>query len=356
MLLSLVLAIAVGSLGCRDGGEATTPHEALPDDDIPVIAAVRLVCRLVADNPQAADVSITGADGTQSVVVDGRGYWFFGDTVRTGPAGRADVIPAAVATTSDADPSDCIDLQFKANDGVAQPMFPKLDETTAWPDGVLALDNGAILFYMVKAYRQSPFAWHVGAVGLGRLPPGAITGTRLTEKIWDEHSGFGSRIAGVRSPILVGEDVIAYLRTDAGHNYAVRAPLAQIQLLDAYTYWDGEGWTPDESRAEPLWTDEPSTLPADNGVQVTRDAVTGKWLALYNGHLSSLKVRVADEPWGPWSAPVTWLDCRPLPVLLHGRAAHAVHEHRRCDHVRDDLQPAALRRRAARAASREGHP
>lgn len=313
MLLGLVVVLAFASWGCRGGGGTNaTTAEPLPNEDIPAIIAVRLVCRLVADNPQAAAVSITGADGTQSVVVDGRNYFFFGDTVRTGPAGRADVIPAAVATTSDTDASDCIDLQFKATDGVAQPMFPKADETTAWPDGVLALDNGTILFYMVKAYRQSPFAWHVGSVGLGRLPPGAITGTRLTEKIWDDQSGFGSRIAGVRSPILLGDDVIAYLRTDDGHNYAVRAPLARLQLLDAYTYWDGAGWTPDESKAEPLWTDEPSTLPADNGVQVTRDPATGKWLALYNGHLSSLKVRVADEPWGPWSAPVTWLDCRPL--------------------------------------------
>ncbi|HEY8171507.1 MAG TPA: DUF4185 domain-containing protein [Dehalococcoidia bacterium] len=311
LLIAFVLLIAAG--GCDGGGgtpaTASNPNNR-PDDAAPVIVSARIVCRLIADNAGARAATITGADGSQSVVAGGRGYWFFGDTVRSGPGGRADIIPAAVATTDDTDGSNCIDLEFKATGGIVQPLFPRADETTAWPDGVLALDDGSILFYMVKAYRQSPFAWNVGAVGLGRVPPGSLSGVRVSEKIWDENSGFGARVGGVRSPLLAGDDVIAYLRTDAGANYVARAPLDRIEQAGAYTYWTGEAWSREPSDAAPIWVDAPSTLPADNGVQVTRDERSGKWMAIYNGHLSSIKARVADEPWGPWSEPVTWIDCR----------------------------------------------
>ena len=78
-----------------------------------------------------------------------------------------DVIQASVATSTDFDGSDCVRFGFKAAQGIAQPLFPRGDETTAWPDGVLPLDDGSIDFYMVRAVRTSPFAWYVDSVGLG---------------------------------------------------------------------------------------------------------------------------------------------------------------------------------------------
>jgi hypothetical protein len=273
---------------------------------------MRPVCRLIGDNAGAAAVTARGADGAQSVVSGSRSYWFFGDTVRDGPDGRADVVHAAVATTHDMIGADCVDLTFKATDGVAQPLLPLGDETTVWPDGVLAMDDGSILFYMVKAYRTSPFAWHVGAVGLGRVRPGSTNGERLVETIWDETT-FGARVSGVRSPVRYGDDVIAYVRTDAGNTYVARAPLARIGERDAYAYWTGDGWSPEPARAAPIW--EPPAdryVPADNGVTVWRDDSSGRWIAMYNADLASVAVRTAPEPWGPWSQPVAWFDCRPL--------------------------------------------
>lgn len=305
---TIIGIMAAGALlaGCaRASGDAPRP------DTPPVAVASRLVCRLVAGSASAAAAGITGADGAQSVVAGGRAYWFFGDTVRTGPAGRPDVIPASVALSGDTDASDCIDLTFKAARGQAEPLFPRLDETTAWPDGVIALDDGSIAFYMVKAYRQSPFAWHVGAVGLGIVRAGALAGERTVETIWDERSGFGSRVTGARSPVRVGDDVYVYLNTEGGGNYVARADIGHLGEAAAYRYWDGASWTADASRAAPLWPAEASPYPADNGVQVTPDP-RGGYLALYNDGLARLAVRRAPDPWGPWSAPVTWLDCRTL--------------------------------------------
>lgn len=309
MLLLLTAAACTGS-SAHDPAPTTIP-DPTSDAGAPRVVAARVVCSLVASNPAAASVRVTGADGAQSVEISGTSTWFFGDTVRETPGGRRDVIHAAVATSQDRDAADCVDLAFKQANGEAQPLFPRLEETTAWPDGVLALDDGAIAFYMVKAIRESPFSWHVGSVGMGRVAAGTTTGERVVETIWDEHSGFGSRIAGVRSPVRIGDDVIVYIRTDDGGIFAARAPIARMAEREAYEYRAGDRWVRDAAEAEPMWPVERGAFPADNGVQVSRDPVSGQWMALYNGDLATVRVRTAPEPWGPWSAPVTWLDCRP---------------------------------------------
>jgi hypothetical protein len=132
------------------------------------------------------------------------------------------------------------------------------------------------------------------------------------DTIWDDQSGFGSRVTGARSPVRVGDDVIVYLHTDAGHDYVAKAPLAQISEAAAYTYWDGAGWTTSAAKAAAMWSEPGNGFPPDNGVSVIHDRASGKWLAIYNDHLASIDVRTADDPWGPWSAPKQWLDCHPL--------------------------------------------
>jgi hypothetical protein len=317
-LVAAGLSACSGSSGGHAaGGDVGAPTAVIQTNtlvDTPVVVSVRAVCRLVADNPDAAQSQVRGVDGAPSVVFGGRGYWFFGDTVRNGPGGRQDVIAATVATSTDFDGHDCVRLEFKKADGAAVPLFPHAEETTAWPDGVFVRDDGSIAFYMVKVHRDSPFAWHVSSVGLGHVAAGTTDGTRDVETIWDDRSGFGDRIAGVRSPVRDGEDVIVYLHKEHGGNYVARAPAARMGEAAAYTYWDGAAWQPRPQAAAPMWPpeDPASTLPADNGVSVTFEPGIGKWMAMYDGDLATVKVRTSEHPWGPWSEPTTWLDCRKL--------------------------------------------
>jgi hypothetical protein len=317
------IALLAGALLITSCGDATSTsvaqRQVILGEGLPVVMSVRAVCRLAADSPSAVAAGITGVDGTQSVVAgpDARSYWFFGDTVRQA-GGRQEVIPAAMATTTDVDASDCLDLEFKtAPDGLVTAMFPRLDETTAWPDGVFRLQDGTIYFYLVKAYRQSPFAWHVGSVGLGRIPSGSTDGERLVETVWDERSGFGARVAGARSPVRVGDDVVVYLALEDGRNVVAKAPGDRIGEPGAYTYWDGEAWSSEPREAAAMWTSEDDGFPPDNGVQVTFDERAGTWVALYNDGMASVKVRIADQPWGSWSEPITWFDCLPLVEELY---------------------------------------
>ncbi len=317
-LIALCLVAGMGAACANSpGGHAASSSDAPSRPQVAsgaaAVVSARVVCRLVADNAGAAAARVRGVDGAPSVVGSGgRDYWLFGDTLRQGADRRDDVIPASVATSDDLDGGDCVRLDFKqAHDG-AEPLFPRGDETTAWPDGALALDDGSLAFYMVKVKRESPFAWHVQSIGLGRVAAGSVDGVRAVETIWDERSGFGSRISGARSPVRDGDDVITYLRTDAGANYVARAPLARMGEAAAYTYWTGAAWSPHPQDARPMWPVERGALPADNGVAVSRDPRTGEWLAVYDGDLATVRVRTADTPWGPWSDPVTWLDCRVL--------------------------------------------
>ena len=328
---ALVAAAAAIGFACGGGARGATDAVATQRNAAPDVASSRLVCRLITGNIGAESATITGADGAQSVRVGDTAYWFFGDTVRRGPGGRQDVIQASVATSTSFDGRTCPRLSFKSQGGVAQPLFPRGNETTAWPDGILPLGDGSILFYMVRAVRTSPTAWYVASVGLGRVAAGTLDGTRITDTLWDEHSGFGSRVTGARSPVRMGSDVIVFLHTDAGGNYAAKAPLARIADASAYTYWDGKRWSPDAARAQTMWVEPASTLPGDNGISVTFDARIGRWLAVYNHNLATVDVRTADKPWGPWSAPKRWLDCRPLvgaqypycySAELHGELSH----------------------------------
>ena len=139
------------------------------------------------------------------------------------PAGAATSSPPAWRPVTDFDAADCVDLAFRTDAaGIVQPMFPHADETTAWPDGAMPMPDGSIVFYMVKSYRTSPTHADVGAIGLGMIPAGSLTGVRLTEKIWDGQSGFYGNLAGARSPIRIGDDVYVYINTDEGNYLAAR--------------------------------------------------------------------------------------------------------------------------------------
>lgn len=312
-LLVFTPLLAFLALACKDasGDVAPTPtaEPSAIAADAPVIVAARVVCNIARDVPSARAAGIDGLDGAQSVRIGDTSLWFFGDTIRRAPDGRQDVIPASFATAADTDAADCLDLRFKTVRDQAEPLFPRGEETTAWPDGVLPLDDGSVLFYMVKAVRQSPFAWNVGSVGLGRLPAGSSEGERIVETLWDENSGFDSRIAGVRSPIRAGEYVYVYIATEDGDTHVARVREDGMDDVSAYAYWDGDSWSDRAGDAAPLWPHEESGFPPDNGVQVTRDA-DGRYVAISNGRLATVEARTAPEPWGPWSAPVTWLDCR----------------------------------------------
>jgi hypothetical protein len=298
-------------------GAASLPSPATPvprqgqwfqQPGLPVVVAYRMVCSLA--NEDAAAASIEWLDAVGSVAVDGKSFWLFGDSFLFGEPGQEPYLAAPVAVSTDNDASDCVSMTYKASDGKAEPLFPtKADETTAWPDGSIALQPGYVNFYFASVVRESSTEWHVRHIGLGRFDTENMEGERVVEKLWDADSGFGASVNGARSPIKLGEDVMVFLHTSDGRHILARAPAQSLGEASAYVYWDGDSWSPEPSAARTLWEEPESPFPKHNGLSVRYNAFLGKWLAIYDGDLSTLRVRVADDLTGPWSNAVEWLDC-----------------------------------------------
>lgn len=282
---------------------------ATQETQAPIIVAARIVCSF--GHADAAAASIKEFDGMGSVFAEGKSYWFFGDTSLERERNGKRFANATVAVSTDDDASDCVSMTFKTSDGMAEPLFPLREgETTAWPTGAVAVEPGYVNFYFARVYRTSPSEWHVGGVGLGRFDTNKMDGQRLVESIWDASSGFGDVVNGARSPILQGDEVFVFLHTSSNRHLLARVRADSMGSANAYSYWDGTGWSPFPADAKSLWQEPVTTMPAHNGLSVRYNPFLRKWLAFYDRDLSTVSVRVSDELTGPWSSEVEWLDCR----------------------------------------------
>lgn len=305
-LLGLALA-ACGGSRLSAGSDGAPPVGRPVAADPPVLLTRRTVCSLINDD--ALSASITGFDGVTSVVAGGRDYWLFGDSFLAVPSGEPAVVPASFAISSDLDASDCVRMTYQRAAGKVVPLFPRLGENTAWPDGAIALTPDEITFYIDKVHRDSPFSWNVSDVGLGRLDVNQAQGTRVAESLWNQGSGFADTVVGARSPVRIGDDVYVFLYTSAGRNLLVRVPSSRMADASAYSYWTGSDWSSAPADAASLWPPVESDLPTDNGASVRYNEFLGKWLALRSMGLSTLQAQTADRLEGPWSDPYLWLRC-----------------------------------------------
>ena len=303
---------AVGPQEASASGQASTPvarqEQWFQRPGLPVVVAYRMVCSLANEDTGAA--SIKWLDAVGSVEAEGKSFWLFGDSFLFGESGQELYLAAPVAVSTDSNATDCVSMTYKASDGKAEPLFPtKADETAAWPDGSIALESGSVNFYFASVVRESPTEWHVRHIGLGRFDTEEMRGERTFEKLWDADSGFGASVNGARSPIRSGENVMVFLHTSDGRHILARAPAQSLGEATAYTYWDGDSWSPEPAAARSLWEEPESPFPKHNGLSVRYNRFLGKWLAIYDADLSTLRVRTADELTGPWSDEIEWLDC-----------------------------------------------
>jgi Domain of unknown function (DUF4185) len=321
IVLCLPLALwAVGVLQFSDenGGSgnprleahAVTPFGA-DTAGAPVVVAARLVCSLA--NEDAAAASIKEFDGVTSVVAGGESFWLFGDSWLTRKRGGYLFANATVAKSADSDASDCVSLAYKASGGIAEPLLAlEKGESTAWPDGAIAIEAGNVDFYFASVKRTSSTKWNVTAIGLARFDTRSMNSRRLVEHLWDNTSEFGDAIRGARSPVLQGRHVFVFLHTTTNRLLLARVPMDSMAMPGAYSYWNGTSWSFSLANAKALWPETASDIPTQNGLSVRYNDFLGKWLAVYDRDLSTISVRVADSLTGPWSSEVQWLDCKTL--------------------------------------------
>jgi hypothetical protein len=292
---------------------AAAPPAASPAIEPAPIVNARFVCSFANDD--AASAYVDGADGGQSVVVDGRTYWLFGDTLFAGASGKQ-IEANTIASSATVDAAGCPELTYHAQSGVAVPFLQKDGSLTVWPSGAVANDDGTFDVFTVYVYGSGPYAYWIGEVGLARVDPSNMSVQTRARTLFNAESGFRSQIIAAQP---VDEDADHRLRVilqaQDGEKLLARTPRASIDDASAYEYWTGAAWSDDPAAATPLW---PVTAPADpiaklasfeGSVSVTWSDAFHSYVALTNAGSAAIGARFADRLEGPWSDVVPWIDC-----------------------------------------------
>lgn len=99
--------------------------------------------------------------------------------------------------------------------------------------------------------------------------------------------------------------------TPAGRNhlgFLSRAKESDIANLDAYEYWDGNGWKPNDAKASAPIVDGVAEL------SVMWNDHLGQYVMLTTDPFNSVVMRTASAPEGPWSPPRVLIEAAALPT------------------------------------------
>lgn len=253
---------------------------------------------------------VVGTDLGHPFLHRGDLYLTFGDTYgggglfRTGGFGARDWRSNVMARIDEPDPRGA--LRFtemlsrpdgRARELLSRDMLPGEPETVIPTAGV---SDGRRMFLHHMSVRSwdGPGRWTVGRSGIAYSDDDGDTWTVDPDAVWGEGSGFAQ---------------VAYAQDD-GSVYVFGIPegrfgdvrLARVSsdaLLrpDAYRYWTGAGWAPEEGRAVALVAGSVGEL------SVGWSGTHGLWLMMYvDEERRAVVLRTAERVTGPWS------EARPL--------------------------------------------
>lgn len=289
-----------------------------------------------------------GRDNGQSVMLDGRSYWGFGDTLETTDSGGVAFLDNSGAMTSDLDASDGVTVtgpDVFTEGGTAAPhrLLPWRAAETAfmaahggtcragddycgtqfamWP-GAMVADPARhrVLVLYVKLCRggavKCPSAFVGTGIGTGiaAIYPRQRSVVRLTAthvqpavpspEGRDPTLLFGVDDGGSGAAFTDGRYLFALVHCDATFTCVVgRVPLASATDRATWRFYAGD------YGSRPFWTQAPgagkrTTRMGDAGGSVVWVPAMHRWLSTWLQPLGNdAYVQTAVHPWGPWSAP-----------------------------------------------------
>lgn len=317
--IAALAAVAGGALlilRAFDSSTATT-GATLPHDAPPAAIDARVLCSLSNDDALAA--LVTGADGGTSVVVGDTTWWLFGDTIFRGDSGKQ-IEANSIASSTERRPDGCPRLVYHAENGIAVPFIEKNGSLTVWPTGGFPNGDGGdgmLNLYTAYVYGSGPYSYSVDEVGAARLNTATMQTEVLNRRLWDESSGFPSRVI-LAQPVEVNDDdqeLRVVLHAQNTSKYLARVAPDRFADASAYEYWNGASWSASPADVAALWSlpvvADPveQLLHFENGASIAWNPALNKYVALVNAGFDGIGARVADRLEGPWSEPVRWLDC-----------------------------------------------
>lgn len=294
---------------------------------------------------------VVARDDGESVLYQGKSYWFFDDTQLQNPDG---FISSSAAVTSDLNASDGITLTasnlFTESDTSTPPEFvPYSAAETAfqnehaasdctnstdqycnmqfafWPgDAVADPAHHRILVFYGKLCRGGPDNGPCASGFIGQpLGSGIVSVDMNTHQITrldiqnqdptltspeghDPTQLFPtSQEWGNGAAILVGNTLYGYGNCDSSGNCGIaRVPIDQVTNHAAWQFYAGN-----DANGQPIWSADETTAVnvmtgGAAGETVTWDPTTGLYWNSYMPYLShQVYYQTAPDPWGPWSTP-----------------------------------------------------
>jgi hypothetical protein len=255
---------------------------------------------------------VIGRDIGVSADIAGQVTWLFGDTV---------VNPASCAGTNLVDSTGAIDPPDAVVGNVTEPVDPcgaplalvtpsvpnrpNGARTAFWPDSIVeTLDGRAAVFY--QRVLLDGDVWTVEATSVAEMDPGATTLDRSNETVLfgldDRSYSSGNLVDGgfvyLYATELQPDNTTAY--------YLARVPLAVYRTREAYTFWNGSGWSTDIGAASKLILDGSGAEASGGlaGLTVSYNPHLGRYLMTHSQAFGQdLMLRTAAAPQGPWSSP-----------------------------------------------------
>ncbi|WP_317813858.1 DUF4185 domain-containing protein [Rhodococcus sp. IEGM 1408] len=232
--------------------------------------------------------------------------------------------------SADADLSDGLSIDSAATgaDGLAKSIVPRSGlpgEVTIIPTAGISVDGVQYLRFMSVAAWGQPGSWTTNYSGLARSTDNGENWTVVPEMARPITSavpaGRGAppvdaawRTAQMSSFLTTDDHLYEYLTPSGRQGPAILARVPLDGVLDpaAYVYWDGSAWVSDVRDAE-------TVMPAPTSeISVMWNDYLGKYTAMYSGGFTSVAMRTADRPEGPWSAPAPLVDYSMLPGVYGG--------------------------------------
>lgn len=307
-LSATVLALALASAGCDDSGSA--PSDAGGDAGAALDAGPAIVVASVVDLgalPLPSD-AVAGRDGASSGVIGGRMLWTFGDTFLYTPT-PVDGSHVASATGGWAPVEAPLELTHSVDaDGVPTQLVPYTDEELAenradalngwslWPGALI--DTGApellLLFQRIERIEGSGFEGR--GLGTARIGLDETVARRDPDDLFSRPAdGSGEPLYGVGGVTVEGEWAYFFACESARGCTLGRAPRAEADRREAFTFFDGAGWSAEIDDAVPVIRGVAAAL------SVVWNEHLGGYLAIHGRLLSDdVVLRVAPRIEGPW--------------------------------------------------------
>lgn len=295
------------------------------------IAAVRNVGLFTGDasaNKTRERYKVGGTDLGIPVVHNDKLYIFFGDTFGGDDAGnpmggglwRSNVL----AYTEDRDFADGLQLdgfitgsgmfENQAIELIGSKKIPGIEHTVI-PTGAISVNGNIYSYFMSVKEWGDPGRWMINYGGLAKSEDDGQT-FRTLKEIELDPDRFGQV-----SPILI-DDMIYFIGIGGGRfgdAYLMRVAPEQIESLDAYEYFAGT-----DENGEPQFSAD-----VNDSVAVA-DGPVGEPAIMYNEYLeeyiisyldeqrAAIVMRVAKQPWGPYSEKLDMIRSADYPALYGG--------------------------------------